>query len=96
MERCCEKMKYYVDNKDLDSDVKNVIYNSKFDEYGIAINDGGSSYIIIEFCPWCGKKLPCSKRDLWFEELEKMGYESFGDNDIPEKFRTCKWWYVNK
>jgi hypothetical protein len=25
--------------------------------YGIIIHDGGSSYIKIDFCPWCGKKL---------------------------------------
>lgn len=25
--------------------------------YGLIIHDGGSSYISIEFCPWCGTAL---------------------------------------
>ncbi len=25
--------------------------------YGLPIRDGGSSFIIIKFCPWCGKNL---------------------------------------
>jgi hypothetical protein len=25
--------------------------------YGIPIHDGGSSYIRIDYCPWCGAKL---------------------------------------
>ena len=27
------------------------------DEYGIIVHDGGESYIAIQYCPWCGKKL---------------------------------------
>ena len=33
-----------------------VFRNKKFD-YGIIIHDGGSSYIKINYCPWCGKRL---------------------------------------
>lgn len=25
--------------------------------YGIWIHDGGSSFIAIKYCPWCGKKI---------------------------------------
>lgn len=28
-----------------------------FGRYGLLIHDGGSSYLKIEFCPWCGSKL---------------------------------------
>ena len=38
-------------------------YNDVFDEYGIPVYDGGTSVILIEYCPWCGSKLPSSKRD---------------------------------
>ena len=27
------------------------------DTYGIIVHDGGESYITINYCPWCGKKL---------------------------------------
>ncbi|QCR24385.1 hypothetical protein [Pontibacter sp. SGAir0037] len=35
-----------------------VIIN-KWDEglYGIPIHDGGSSMVLIHYCPWCGKKI---------------------------------------
>jgi hypothetical protein len=26
--------------------------------YGLIIHDGGSSFVQIDFCPWCGTKLP--------------------------------------
>ena len=31
------------------------------DSYGIPVRDGGSSWIEIDFCPWCGKKLKPNK-----------------------------------
>lgn len=38
---------------------KLVYYSSKFNEYGLPIYDGengsASSYVIIQYCPWCGK-----------------------------------------
>jgi len=52
-----------------------VEYLPKFDEYGIIVHDGGSSIIGIEFCPWCGKKLPPSKRDEWFAELARRSLD---------------------
>jgi hypothetical protein len=35
----------------------NIIYKSKRNEYGIIIHGGGSSFIKINYCPWCGRKL---------------------------------------
>lgn len=31
--------------------------NETKNNFGIPINDGGGSYIVIRFCPWCGKQL---------------------------------------
>jgi hypothetical protein len=45
-----------------------IIFNEKFREYGIPVLDGGTSYITLDFCPWCGTKLPESKRDAYFDE----------------------------
>src|SRR5262245_23164259 len=39
-----------------------VTYNKKHNEYGIIIHDGGTSYVLILYCPWCGTKLPESLR----------------------------------
>jgi hypothetical protein len=67
-------------------------YSARFDEYGLIIHDGGTSVRLIDFCPWCGTKLPCSKRDRWFEELEALGFREPGEEDIPERFVTDAWW----
>ncbi len=67
-------------------------YIPKFDEYGIPIYDGGSSMIEIKFCPWCGTKLPESKRDLWFDTLEKMKVNIDLEKEIPEEFKSVKWY----
>ena len=39
-----------------------VTYKKKHSEYGIIIHDGGTSYALILYCPWCGTKLPESLR----------------------------------
>jgi hypothetical protein len=66
-------------------------YSPKFDEYGMIIHDGGSSTVQILFCPWCGTKLPDSKRDRWFDELEAQGIDPTSSS-IPEVYQTDKWW----
>jgi hypothetical protein len=69
-----------------------IIYSPRFDEYGIIIHDGGSSYSVIRYCPWCGKKLPPSKRDRWFKVLEARGYEDPAKQKIPPEFLTDEWY----
>lgn len=65
-------------------------YFDKFDEYGIIVHDGGSSFLCIQYCPWCGHRLPESKRDRWFEEIRRRGFEPDSD-DLPEQFRSDAW-----
>ncbi|MDQ8201347.1 hypothetical protein QEH56_24525 [Pelagicoccus enzymogenes] len=67
-------------------------FSPKFREYGLIIHDGGASTIGIDHCPFCGEKLPKSKRDEWFEELEKMGFDDFDDEKIPASFQTDEWY----
>ena len=100
---CCEDMEIHVYHTEKDAvfdggdkEDKVVYYSSTFNEYGLPIHDGengmATSYVTINFCPWCGKKLPVSKSDEWFETLEKMGYENpFVDENIPEEFKTSEW-----
>lgn len=66
-------------------------YVPKYDEYGIVVHDGGSSMVQIQFCPWCGARLPDSKRDRWFDELEKLGINPLSD-PIPRDFQTNAWY----
>jgi len=39
-----------------------LIYHIRSKRYGIPVRDGGSSYIHITHCPWCGKKLVPKRR----------------------------------
>lgn len=68
-----------------------VMYIPKYDEYGIIVHDGGSSMVQILFCPWCGARLPESKRDRWFDELEKRGIDPSAE-PVPVEFQTDAWY----
>lgn len=68
-----------------------VDYIPKLREYGVRILDGGSSHLRITFCPWCGQKLPDSLRDEWFDNLERIGVDPYGD-EIPSEFTDGRWY----
>jgi len=95
---CCEAMALQVTHKcDTHSDLAEcgdvvVIYTPEFDEYGIPYRDGGASMQTISFCPWCGTRLPESKRPRWFDELARLGFDDPFIQEIPEEFRTDTWW----
>jgi hypothetical protein len=72
-----------------------VAYVSKFREYGIRVLDGGSSFIAIDHCPWCGKVLPAKLRDAWFEEIEARGFE-VDDEAIPAEFTSEALWRTRR
>lgn len=69
-----------------------ILYRAKFDEYGLIIHDGGSSTLAIIFCPWCGVELPESKRALWFDTLEKLGFDAPFEQEIPSEFQNSSWY----
>lgn len=98
MSHCCETMSKQIEHQcdkhpdEFDCPDHLVSYSERFDEYGLIVHDGGSSCIAIKFCPWCGTKLPESKRDRWFDELEALGYENPFTEDIPSKYKTGEWY----
>ncbi len=65
-------------------------HSPKFDEYYIYDRnmESPASYT-INYCPWCGVKLPESKKNRWFRELEELGFEdALFDENIPEEYKT--------
>jgi hypothetical protein len=93
---CCDRMRAELRKDELQEDGSQstdalVTYVPNFDEYGLIIHDGGSSMIEIHFCPWCGTKLPESKRDQWFAELEKRGIDPHSDL-VPPDFQSEAWY----
>lgn len=67
-----------------------ISFTAKFREYGLIIHDGGTSSIIISYCPWCGARLPESQRDRWFDEMERRGINPW-TSDVPAEFEDDRW-----
>lgn len=84
--RDCRRMRSALRDEDTP-----LVYSAKFREYGIRILDGGSSYVEIHYCPWCGRKLPGSLRREWMKQVRKLGFEP-GDKGIPERFHSARWY----
>jgi hypothetical protein len=34
-----------------------IVFVPKTKEFGVPIRDGGSSFLVMKYCPWCGKEL---------------------------------------
>lgn len=83
---CCDEMRRHLEEGEVA-----IVYLPKFREYGIRIEDGGTAFQMIRFCPWCGGMLPSSLRGRWFEELDDLGLEPESP-DLPERYRTGAWW----
>jgi hypothetical protein len=68
-----------------------VRHDERFDEYTLSVDKPeGNVLQIIGFCPWCGEKLPASKREQWFDELEAKGINPMVDA-VPDEYKTAKW-----
>ncbi|MEV7728768.1 hypothetical protein AB0P15_29110 [Streptomyces sp. NPDC087917] len=61
-------------------------FSAKFQEYGLIIHDGGTASITIDFCPWCGRRLPESQRNRWFDELGHRRFDPWEDK-VPAAFQ---------
>ena len=87
---CCLTM-----DRGLVSDAHVLHYSAKYREYGIIIPKS-TGCMLMDYCMFCGKKLPISVRDEWFEILEKeYGLESPCEEDkkkVPKEFLTDEWW----
>ncbi|MFH8337288.1 DUF6980 family protein [Streptomyces sp. AM6-12] len=93
---CCEAMSRHVDVRCDEHDDPFacpdalIDFSATFQEYGLIIHDGGTSSITIHFCPWCGRRLPESQRDRWFDELERRGIDPWED-EVPTEFQDDRW-----
>jgi hypothetical protein len=72
-------------------------YDPRFREYGIEVARS-SGCMPMDYCMFCGTKLPLSLRHHWFDILEKeYGLERpvTGDKKkVPQQFWTDEWWKV--
>jgi hypothetical protein len=73
----------------LGSTDKRIYWSPVFDEYGL-ICQPSAEVLQIHHCPFCGYRLPESRRDMWFEKLEKEGWKTWGD-PIPIELLSHDW-----
>ena len=92
---CCEQMRAHVqavsEPAALVAADRAVLYDLVFDEYCLAGQGMTLSAEVLTWCPWCGRRLPPSKRERWFDELAREGLGP-DDPDLDERFRTDAWW----
>ena len=88
LNHCCFELDYFIKNGEVA-----LCYNDIYREYGLNVLDGGSSFIQIKCCPWCGNKLPKDVGDefsrLIYDELNLDGPD---DPRLPEEFKSREWW----
>ena len=62
-EPCCKMMEFFLDHtcpdhpNPFDCPDHIIYHDSRHNDYGIIIHDGGQSVVQIAYCPWCGAKL---------------------------------------
>jgi len=60
---CCDVMRRNINHRcdihanPFDCPDNLIYYGESTNTYGIIIHDGGESFLTIQFCPWCGKRL---------------------------------------
>ena len=92
MNFCCNEMKMFIE--DTRDPIK---YKSIFREYYIDVPET-HNIITMEYCPWCGKKLPKTLRINYFNVLEReygldIALDEIKNNpDVPEEFKSDEWW----
>ena len=68
---------------------KRIYWSPVFDEYGL-ICQPSAEVLSIQHCPFCGVQLPNSRRDAWFERLERTGWKTWGD-PVPSDLLNHDW-----
>ena len=90
---CCFDMDSMLADDDVLYSIK---YDPKIRKYYLESLNG--PYIrSLEFCSWCGSKLPKSLKDEWFDILEQeYGLDDPGwpeqEQKMPVEFKTDEWW----
>ncbi len=95
-EHCCVAMTEQVnlvypsaESALLGSTDKRVYWSPAFDEYGL-ICQPSAEVLVISCCPFCGSRLPLSRRDEWMAAVELTGWRTWG-GPMPKEFLSNAW-----
>jgi len=92
---CCEEINSHLFRSDKNISELHLDYYPVFREYSIDYKEefGGGNQL-INFCPWCGSKLPSTLREKFFTTLKKeynieVGIGDYKQRiDIPSEFKS--------
>lgn len=73
-----------------------IVCRGRHREFGVRILGGpdgrpGEAIDLFTYCPFTGRRLPSSLRDLWFDRLEDLGCDP-ADGNVPGEHETEAWW----
>jgi hypothetical protein len=68
-----------------------ISYEKEFREYYVGIPNS-ESYVVFNFCPYCGAELPDRLRNEWFDRIFELELDGPEDPRIPEEMRSDAWW----
>jgi hypothetical protein len=81
---------WFADRADAGSHNVAIVYNPRFDEFGIHLYD--RSVLGIRYCPWCGEKTPESRRDEWLARAGTLGVTDQNDPRLPDELKSDAWY----
>ena len=93
-QHCCELMNMFLADPRIP-----LFYSAVYREYDIPLlyKDEITALQGLFYCPWCGKKLPSSVQNQWFEILKKEyslddPWSDEQEKLVPKEFTTDEWW----
>jgi hypothetical protein len=89
---CCEKMEHR-----MSKEYTFIEYMPESREYVFNLHGNHEgAHFDMQYCPWCGKKLPESLGEEWCKVIkEDLGVEDVDAEEwakLPEKYKTEQWW----
>nr|WP_148256803.1 hypothetical protein [Kribbella flavida] len=70
-----------------------VFYRPRFRTWVLEQQDGLNTRWRLEYCPWCGVKLPSSLSEEWMTEMNRRGFGPRAqDDDLPADLLDDRWW----
>jgi hypothetical protein len=91
MQYCCDRLNRYIEDRRIP-----INYSAKFREYYLPLGCKSSAIQLIDYCPWCGTKLPVSLNDEYISILDEYGIDDYFDEEqlkrLPPEFKTDEWW----
>ena len=87
-DQCCTSMTQAISDDDYP-----IHYRPRFRTWILELDDGSSTPRRIDFCPWCGVRLPPDLGEQRHQEVVRRGLDPLTeDDDLPADLRDDRWW----